>query len=158
MFYDVGAVQVHPVRSSDAYPNTGFQISLKLKWKPIFQVALASKTKWHIEKMDSRWISVFTMDFWIQDGFLESRWISGFTMDFWIHNGYWFWVHELFLLGGLPPPRPPAVSGGLPTLQTSWRGACSPSQIFERSWHQDLGTKILSPRSRYHNSERTSIK
>ena len=59
--------------------------------------------------MDSRWISRFTMDFWIHDGFLDSQWISGFSMDFWIHDGFLdsqrihngfsmdFWIHDGFL-------------------------------------------------------------
>ena len=35
-------------------------------------------------------------------------------------------VHETVFTGGLPPPRPPAVPGGLQAPQTPWRGACSP--------------------------------
>ena len=67
--------------------------------------------------------------------------------------------------GGLPPPRPPAVPGGLPAPQTPWRGACSPPcppayreapplglSVF--LWYQDLGTRILVPRSWYQGSRR----
>ena len=76
--------------------------------------------------------------------------------------GRWFWVHKIVFTGGLPPPRPPAVPGGLPAPQTPWRGACSPpcppayreapplglsvdlgtKILVPRSWYQDLGTKI----------------
>ena len=38
----------------------------------------------------------------------------------------WFWVHKIIFTGGLPPPRPLALPGGLPAPQTPWRGACSP--------------------------------
>ena len=82
----------------------------------------------------------------------------------------WLWVHKIVLTGGLPPPRPPAVPGGLPAPQTPWQGAWSPPcSIFERlrlssspfflvprSWYQapNLGWAhfffvVLS--SRYHN-------
>ena len=58
--------------------------------------------------LDSRWISVFTMDLWIHHGFLYSRWISGFTIGFWIHDDFldsrWIpgftmdsWIHDGFL-------------------------------------------------------------
>ena len=56
-----------------------------------------------------------------------------------------FWVHQIVFTGGLPPPRPPAVPGGL------WYqdlGKDPGTKIFvPRSWYQDLGTKILVPRS-----------
>ena len=35
---------------------------------------------------NSRWISGFTMGFWIHDGFLDSRWVPGFAMGSWIHD------------------------------------------------------------------------
>ena len=74
--------------------------------------------------------------------------------------GRWFWVHKIVFTGGLPPPRPPALPGGFPAPQTPWRRACSPpvppciprgsaSRALRRSWYQNLGTKILVPRSRY---------
>ena len=74
--------------------------------------------------------------------------------------------HKIVFTGGLSPPRPPALPGGLPASQTSWRGACSPLLNFwealplklsfflvPRSWHQDLGTQILVPRSWYQYQE-----
>ena len=33
------------------------------------------------------------MDFWTHNGFLDSRWISRFTMDFWIHDESWYQDH-----------------------------------------------------------------
>ena len=59
--------------------------------------------------------------------------------------------------GGLPPPRPPAVPGGLPAPQTPWRGACSPPcpPAYREAPPLGLsvffGTKILVPRSWYQN-------
>ena len=63
---------------------------------------------------NSRWISGFTMDFWIHDGPLDSAWISGLPMDFWIHDGFldsrWIsgfamdsWIHYGFLDSGWIP-------------------------------------------------------
>ncbi len=46
----------------------------------------------------------------------------------------WLWVHKIVLTGGLPPPRPPAVPGGLPAPQTPWRGACSPPRPLADFW------------------------
>ena len=85
---------------------------------------------------------------------------------FWI-----FWIPifqisgspKIVFTGGLPPPRPPALPGGLPAPQTPWRGACSPpcppayrealplglsvffgtKILVPGSWYQDLGTKIF---------------
>ena len=60
------------------------------------------------------------------------------------------WVHQIVFTGGLPPPRPPAVPGGLPAPQTPWRGACSPPcppayrEAPPLGLSVDLGTKILA--------------
>ena len=61
--------------------------------------------------------------------------------------GRWFWVHKIIFTGGLPP----ALPGGLPALQTPWRGACSPPcppayrEAPPLGLSVDLGTKILVP-------------
>ena len=63
--------------------------------------------------------------------------------------GRWFWVHKIVFTGRLPPPRPPAVPGGLPAAQTPWRGACSPPcppayrEAPPLGLSVDLGTKIF---------------
>ena len=38
----------------------------------------------------------------------------------------WIWVHKIVFTGGLPPPRPPAVPGGLPAPQTPGGGPAAP--------------------------------
>ena len=91
-------------------------------------------------------------------------WICGFTMDSGsgsINCLYWGAAAPLLFLGGFQPPRP--LVGGLqpPAPPRRFlRGSASQALRFvvPRSWHQDLGTKILVPESRYHNFERTSIK
>ena len=83
--------------------------------------------------------------------------------------GRWFWVHKIVFTGGLPPPRPPALPGGLPAPQTPWRGppcsifgrlrlSSSPFFLVPRSWYQDLrgnrslhdgGTALSAAPNRY---------
>ena len=43
------------------------------------------------------------------------------------------WVHQIVFTGGLPPPRPPALPGGLQAPQTPWRVACSPPCLGRRT-------------------------
>ena len=67
--------------------------------------------------------------------------------------GRWFWFHKIVFTGGLPPPRPLAVPGGLPAPQTG--GACSPRAPLHTERLRLSGspfffcTKILVPRSWY---------
>ena len=68
------------------------------------------------------------------------------------------WVHQIVFTGGLPPPRPPAVPGGLPAPQTPWRGACSPpcppaqflrgsaSQALRFFWYQSFNAQVRQVR------------
>ena len=51
--------------------------------------------------LDSWYISEFKMGFWIQDE--DSRWISGFTITFWIHKVVCFhvqWILEILKILG----------------------------------------------------------